>query len=54
MATKYQSNLKVFGLTGPGRDTTIYRIRGDAANHYTIDAVEEIRKRSHYYDFGSP
>lgn len=43
---KYQYNLKVVGLTGPGRDTTIYRIRGDAANHYTIDAVEEIRKRT--------
>jgi hypothetical protein len=33
-------------LTGQGREPTIYRIRGDAANYYTIDAVEEIRKRT--------
>ena len=37
-ATK--TNFIVFGLTWPGLEPTIYRIRGEHANHYTTDAVE--------------
>ena len=33
------NNLKVFGLTRPGLKPTIYRTRGEHANHYTTDAV---------------
>jgi hypothetical protein len=33
------SNFIVFGLTRQGLDPTIYRTRGEHANHYTTDAV---------------
>ena len=33
------TNFKVFGLTRPGLEPTIYRTRGEHANHYTTDAV---------------
>jgi hypothetical protein len=29
----------VFGLTRPGLEPTIYRTRGEHANHYATDAV---------------
>ena len=32
-------NYIVFGLTRLGLEPTIYRIRGEYTNHYTIDAV---------------
>ena len=32
-------NFTVFDLTRPGLEPTIYRTRGEHANHYTIDAV---------------
>jgi hypothetical protein len=32
-------NIKVFGLIQPGLELTIYRTRGEHANHYTTDAV---------------
>ena len=32
-------NFIVFGLTRPGLEPTIYRTRGEHANHYTTDAV---------------
>jgi hypothetical protein len=32
-------NFIVFGLTRPGLELTIYRIRGEHANHYATDAV---------------
>jgi hypothetical protein len=31
-------NFIVFGLTRPGLELTIYRIRGEHANHYATDA----------------
>ena len=34
-----KANCIVFGLTRPGLEATIYRIRGKHANHYTIAAV---------------
>jgi hypothetical protein len=37
---KYQFYFTVFGLTRPGLEPTIYRIRGEhAANHYATDVV---------------
>jgi hypothetical protein len=33
------TNFIVFGLTPPGLEPTIYRTRGEHANHYTTDAV---------------
>jgi hypothetical protein len=33
------TNFIVFGLTQPGLEPTIYRTRGEHANHYTTDAV---------------
>ena len=33
------TNFKVFGLTRPGLEPTIYRTRGEHANHYATDVV---------------
>jgi hypothetical protein len=33
------TNFIVLGLTRPGFEPTIYRTRGEHANHYTTDAV---------------
>ena len=33
------TNFIVFGLTRPGFEPTIYRTRGEHANHYATDAV---------------
>ena len=33
------TNLIVFGFTQPGLEPTIYRTRGEHANHYATDAV---------------
>jgi hypothetical protein len=33
------TNFKVFGLTRPGLEPTIYRTRGEHDNHYAIDGV---------------
>ena len=33
------TNFIVFGLTQPGLKSTIYRTRGEHANHYATDAV---------------
>ena len=33
------TNFIVFGLTRTGLESTIYRTRGDHANHYATDAV---------------
>jgi hypothetical protein len=33
------TNFIVFGLTRPGLEHTIYRTRGEHANHYATDAV---------------
>ena len=35
-----QTNFIAFGLTRPGLETTIYRIRREHANHFTTDAVQ--------------
>jgi hypothetical protein len=34
------TNSLFFGLTRPGLEPTIYRIRGEHANHYATDAVQ--------------
>ena len=34
----------LFGLTRPGFEPTIYRTRGEHANHYTTDAVTMAKK----------
>ena len=34
------TNFIVFGLARLGLEPTIYRTRGEHANHYTTDAVE--------------
>ena len=34
-------NFIVFGLTRPGIEPTIYRTRGEHANHYATDAVTQ-------------
>ena len=34
------TNLIVFGFTWSGLEPTIYRTRGEHANHYTTDAVD--------------
>jgi hypothetical protein len=34
------TNLIVFGLNRSGIEPTIYRTRGEHANHYTTDAVD--------------
>jgi hypothetical protein len=38
------TNFKVFGLSrpGPGLKSTLYRTRGEHANHYTTDAVVKL------------
>ena len=36
------TNFIVFGLTPPGLESTIYRTRGEHANHYATDAVNMI------------
>jgi hypothetical protein len=36
---KINTNFIVFGLTQSGLEPTIYRTRGERANHYTTDAV---------------
>jgi len=33
-------NFRAFGLTRPGLETTIYRIRGEHANYYPTGAVQ--------------
>jgi hypothetical protein len=33
------TNFMIFGLTRPGIEPTIYRIRDEHANHYTTNAV---------------
>ena len=33
------ANFIIFGLTRPGFEPTIYRTRGEHANHFTTDAV---------------
>jgi hypothetical protein len=33
------TNFIIFGLTRPGLEPTIYRTRGEHANHYATDAV---------------
>ena len=39
LAEKQQINITVFGLTRLGPEPTIYRTRGEHANHYATDAV---------------
>ena len=45
------TNFIVFGLTHPGFEPTIYRTRGEHANHYTTNVVlfimDEMYKQSH-------
>ena len=36
------TNLIVFGLTQPGAEPKIYRTRGEHANHYASDAVQNV------------
>jgi hypothetical protein len=36
------TNFIVFGLTRPGLKPTIYRTRGEHANHYLTDAVKHV------------
>jgi hypothetical protein len=36
------TNFKVFGLTRPGLEPTIYRTRGKHGNHYATDAIDTI------------
>jgi hypothetical protein len=38
------TNFIVFGLTRPGLEPTIYRTRGEHANHYTTDAVKNTER----------
>ena len=38
------TNFIVFGLSRPGRKPTIYRTRGEHANHYTTDDVRGVMK----------
>ena len=38
------TNFIVFGLTRPGLEPTLYRTRGEHANHYATDAVLLTRK----------
>ena len=40
------TNFIVVGLTRPGLEPTIYRTRGEHANHYTIDTVRN-KKTQH-------
>ena len=40
LAEKQQIPILVFDLTRSGIEPTIYRIRGEHANHYTTDAVQ--------------
>ena len=42
------TNFVVFSLTRPGLELTIYRTRGEHANHYTTDAVSIIVMLSNY------
>ena len=37
-----QIPILVFGLTRPGLEPTIYRTRGEHANHYATDAVTTV------------
>ena len=39
------TNFIVFGLTRSGLEPTIYRTGGEDANHYTTDAVDEMKGR---------
>jgi hypothetical protein len=41
------TNFIVFGLTQLGLESTIYRTRGEHANHYTTDAV--LLVKDYYY-----
>ena len=38
------NNFSVFVLTRPGLEPTIYRTRGEYANHYATDAVRSIEE----------
>jgi hypothetical protein len=38
------NNFIVFGLTRPGLEPTIYRTRGEHANHYATNAVFQGRR----------
>jgi hypothetical protein len=40
LAKKKQISILVFGLTQSGLEPTIYRTRGECANHYVNDAVD--------------
>ena len=40
------TNFIVFGLTRPALEPTIYRTRGDHANHYTTDTVQSQLERA--------
>ena len=39
-------NFIVFGMTRPGLEPTIYRTRGEHANHYATDAVKSNESKS--------
>ena len=43
------TNFIVFGLTRSGFEPTIYRTRGEHANHYTIDMVDFVDSISKFY-----
>jgi hypothetical protein len=43
------TNFIVFGLTRSGLESTIYRTRGEHANHYTADAVSDDLERSTFF-----
>ena len=36
------TNFIVFGFTRPGLESTIYRTRGELANHYATDAMKGV------------
>ena len=42
LAEKQQIPILVFGLTRPGLEPTFYRSRGEHANHYATDAVDNV------------
>ena len=48
LAEKKQIRISVFGFTLSGPKPTIYRTRGEHANHYITDAV--LRNRNSYID----
>ena len=39
-------NCMIFGLTRSGLEPTIYRTRGEHANHYATDAVPEFNGKN--------